>query len=114
MSNPLSDGKVLPMTGPVTTASAGPIGQSLSRPSARRLLQGRGRYLADVSLPGMLHIAFLRSPYAHARIIGLDTSAARAKVGVVAVASGADLSRHHSPWIGTLTNQSGLRSAPQY
>ena len=101
------------MIGTPVTPSPGHIGQSLIRPNARRLVQGRGTYVDDVSLPGMLHIAFLRSPYAHARIVAIDPSAARIKPGVAAVVTGAELKGHYSPWVGTLTNQSGLRSAPQ-
>ncbi|HJV57979.1 MAG TPA: xanthine dehydrogenase family protein molybdopterin-binding subunit, partial [Methylomirabilota bacterium] len=51
---------------------------------------GRGRYVTDVELPRMLHVAFVRSPHAHARIRGIDTAAARAADGVAAVATGAD------------------------
>lgn len=56
-----------------------------------RLLTGRGRFVDDLHLPGMLHAAFLRSPFAHARIRGLDTSAALALPGVVAVHTWRDL-----------------------
>ena len=51
-----------------------------------RLLTGRGRYLDDVRLPGLLHAAFVRSPHAHARVSGVDASAALEVPGVVAVA----------------------------
>ena len=56
------------------------IGRSVPRPNVRRLLQGRGRYTDDIRLPRMLHAVFVRSPYAHARIAGLDTAAAKAAV----------------------------------
>jgi aerobic carbon-monoxide dehydrogenase large subunit len=101
------------MIGRAVTASTGPIGQPMPRPGARRLVQGRGTYVDDVALPGMLHIAFLRSPYAHARIAALDALAARSAPGVAAVVSGADLRQHYTPWVGVLTTQPGLRSAPQ-
>ncbi len=54
------------------------IGRSVSRPNAKRLLAGRGRYVTDLVLPRMLHAAFLRSPYAHARIVSIDVAAAQA------------------------------------
>jgi len=60
------------------------IGKSIPRPNARRLLQGKGRFLADKVLPRMLHAAFVRWPHAHARILHIDLSAARAVPGVVA------------------------------
>lgn len=54
-------------------------------------VRGRGRYLADVPAPGALHVAFVRSPHAHARIDAIDVSAAVAAPGVRAVLTGADL-----------------------
>jgi carbon-monoxide dehydrogenase large subunit len=65
------------------------IGTSIRRKEDGRLLTGRGQYVDDVQLPGMLHLAVLRSPHAHARIRGVDLVAARARPGVVAVVDGA-------------------------
>src|SRR5947209_11260061 len=56
-----------------------------------RLLKGIGTFTDDLRLPGLLHVAVLRSPHAHARIVSIDTSAARALPGVVAVLVGADV-----------------------
>lgn len=58
---------------------------------------GRGVYVDDISIPGMLHAAFVRSPFAHARIVSVDVRAAAAAPGVVAVFSGADLAPHIAP-----------------
>src|SRR4051812_26832262 len=66
------------------------IGQPLRRKEDVRLLTGRGRYSDDVSLPGQAYAHVLRSPHAHARIRGIDTAAARAMPGVLAVLTGAD------------------------
>ena len=55
------------------------IGRSVPRPNAPRLLAGQGRYVDDLRLPRMLHAAFLRSPYAHARILRIETAAARSR-----------------------------------
>src|SRR3954452_17320604 len=66
-------------------------GTSVRRKEDSRILSGRGNYVADIDLPGMLHAAFLRSPVAHARIRSVDASAAREAPGVVAVYTGADL-----------------------
>ena len=67
------------------------IGQAVTRFEDRRLLQGGGRYLDDVNLPGQAHAVIVRSLHAHARIVSLDTKAARGAPGVVAVFTGADV-----------------------
>ena len=56
-----------------------------------RLLTGRARFVDDVRVPGMLHVAFVRSDYAHARLVGVDVAAARQRPGVVAAYTAADL-----------------------
>jgi carbon-monoxide dehydrogenase large subunit len=66
-------------------------GASIKRSEDPRILTGAGRYVDDIKLPGMLHAAFVRSPMAHARVLSVDASAARALPGVVAVLTGADL-----------------------
>ncbi len=68
-----------------------PIGQSLRRREDLRFLTGAGQYTDDVVLPGQSYGFFLRSPYAHARIKSIDTAAAKAMPGVVAVFTGADV-----------------------
>lgn len=68
-----------------------PIGRPMRRPEDFRLLVGRGRYVSDVVLPGMLHVAIVRSPHAHARIRQIDLSMAREAAGVAAVLGAADL-----------------------
>ena len=67
------------------------IGRSVPRPDAQRLLQGRGVYVDDIRLPRLLHAAFLRSPYAHARVKRIDTEAAARCPGVVRVVTAAEL-----------------------
>ncbi len=74
----------------MTGTSGAPFGERVERKEDARLLTGRGRFIADVRLPGMLHVAFVRSPVAHARIAGIDVSEATAMDGVVAVATGLD------------------------
>lgn len=90
------------------------IGRSLPRPNLARLTQGRGRYVSDLALPRMLHAAFVRAPYAHARITAIDTAAARAMPGVAAVMTAEDMAPLVTPWVGVLTHLQGLRSPPQY
>jgi carbon-monoxide dehydrogenase large subunit len=66
------------------------IGQPVRRKEDARLLTGRGTYTDDIDLPGQAHAAILRSPHAHARILSMDTAAARAAPGVLAVLTGAE------------------------
>src|ERR1700674_1581636 len=66
------------------------IGQGVPRFEDPRLVRGEGRYVGDIALPGMAFGHVLRSPHAHARILGLDVSEAKAAPGVLAVLTGAD------------------------
>ena len=79
------------------------VGHSIKRKEDERFLRGRGTYIDDVSLPRMLHMAILRSPVAHARLVRIDSSAARALPGVVAVITGQDLAAHELAWMPTLS-----------
>ncbi len=67
------------------------IGQPVRRKEDKRLLTGGGTYTDDINLPGQAHAAILRSPHAHARILSIDTSAAAAMPGVVAVLTGKEV-----------------------
>jgi aerobic carbon-monoxide dehydrogenase large subunit len=71
-------------------APAAELGRARLRKEDARLITGQTNWTDNIRLPGMLHMAFARSPFAHARIRTVDTSAARAMPGVVAVFSGAD------------------------
>ena len=73
------------------------IGKPLLRREDRRFLTGRGRYLDDIVLPGTLHVCFVRSPHAHARIIGIDAEEARALPGVIGIFTGRDLAEWTAP-----------------
>jgi carbon-monoxide dehydrogenase large subunit len=90
------------------------IGQSVPRPNARRLVEGAAVYVDDIQLPRMLHVYFLRSPYAHARIKYIDTAAAAQAKGVVAVYTGAELARHVQPMLGTLAHFTGMKAVQQH
>ncbi len=90
------------------------VGRSVSRPNARRLAEGRGQYVDDVVLPRMLHLAFVRSPYAHARILRIDARKAEGMPGVRRVATGADIAQICKPYVGVLTHLAGMRSPPQH
>ena len=90
------------------------IGRSVPRPNLSRLTQGRGQFVSDVVLPRMGHVAFARSPHAHARIKAIVTEKARKASGVITVVTGADLAKVMTPWVGVLTHLKGIKSAPQY
>src|SRR3989475_10420562 len=94
----------------VETPLKGNIGDSIKRKEDDRFIRGRGNYLDDVVLPGMLHMAIHRSPFAHARIKSINTDAAQAVPGVVAVGTGALLAQHKLAWMPTLSGdtQAGL------
>src|ERR1700759_354525 len=90
------------------------IGKTVPRPNLDRLMQGRGTYVSDMELPRMAHVVFLRSPYAHARILGIDAAAAKQMPGIVAVVTGKELADVITPWVGVLSHLKGLKSAPQH
>ncbi|HXL66156.1 MAG TPA: molybdopterin cofactor-binding domain-containing protein, partial [Xanthobacteraceae bacterium] len=90
------------------------IGRSVPRPNLDRLTQGRGQYVSDLVLPRMVHVAFLRSPHAHARIKSIEAGRAKSAPGVVAVITGAELAKVITPWVGVLTHLKGIKSAPQH
>ena len=89
------------------------IGRSVPRPNAKKLVEGRGQFVDDISLPRMLHVAFVRSPHAHARILAIDTARARAVPGVLRVFTGNELAPHCEPWVAVLAHLKGMKSAPQ-
>ncbi|GAB3131261.1 aerobic carbon-monoxide dehydrogenase large subunit [Marisediminicola antarctica] len=81
-----------------------PIGYGrIQRKEDPRFVRGKGNYVDDIVLPGMLHGAILRSPVAHARLVSIDTSAALAHPGVVAVITGQDLLGLKLAWAPTLS-----------
>ena len=75
----------------------GYVGAALSPRETRKLVLGRGCYVGDLTLPGLLHAAFVRSPHAHARLGRVDVDAARRSPGIVAVLTGHDLARATKP-----------------
>ncbi len=81
----------------------GRIGESIKRVEDARFIRGKGNYLDDIELPGMLHMAILRSPHAHARINSVDTAAASSMPGVIAVVTGDLMAQHKLAWMPTLS-----------
>ena len=95
--------------------SAGLIGKRIPRRESMRLLRGRGRYVGDIKLPRMLHLAFARSPHAHARIVSIHAERARQSSGVAFVLTGRDLLAHGKAFVsdGVAHNRPGHKVPPQ-
>jgi len=104
----------LPLHAPGTQLDRGYIGQSVPRPNAQRLLQGRGAFIDDLRFPRLAHVAFFRSPYAHARIKNLQLEAARKSPGVIGVFDGRAVAEYCTPWIAVLAHLKGIRSPAQH
>src|SRR6185503_11563331 len=104
----------LPLHAPGTTVDRGYIGQSVPRPNAQRLLQGRGTYVDDLRLPRLAHVVFFRSPYAHAKIKRLDFSRGLKSEGVIAILDGKAVAEYCTPWVGVLAHLKGIKSPPQH
>ena len=104
----------LPLHAPGTRLDRGYIGESVPRPNAQRLLQGRGAFIDDLRFPRLAHVAFFRSPYAHARIKKLDFAKARASQGVIAVLDGRAVAEYCTPWVAVLAHLKGIKSPPQH
>ena len=90
------------------------IGKTVPRPNAPRLVEGRGRYVDDIVLPRMVHVAFVRSPFAHAKIMGIDAGDAMSVKGVLRVLTGAELAGVCKPWVAVLEHLKGMKSPPEY
>jgi carbon-monoxide dehydrogenase large subunit len=86
----------------MTVVQGHTLGDRMPRKEDGRFIRGKGNYVDDVRLTGMLHSALLRSPYAHARINSVDTSAALELSGVHAVITGNDLAEQGLAWMPTL------------
>ncbi|MFT5625937.1 MAG: carbon-monoxide dehydrogenase large subunit [Lentimonas sp.] len=90
------------------------IGKTVPRPNAARLVEGRGKYVDDIVLPRIVHVAFVRSPFAHAKITGIETEEAKLVKGVLRVFTGADLAEVCTPWVAVLAHLKGLKSPPEH
>lgn len=90
------------------------IGQSIKRREDDRFITGKGKYTDDIVLPKMTHLAFVRSPYAHAKINSIDTKAALAHPGVVAVYTGEDCGNFGVPcgWQVNFKNGDTMKEPP--
>ena len=104
----------LPLHAPGTQLDRGYIGQSVPRPNAQRLLQGRGAFVDDLRFPRLAHVVFFRSPHAHAKIKRLDFSKAAKQKGVIAVFDGPTVAEYCTPWVAVLEHLKGIKSPPQH
>jgi carbon-monoxide dehydrogenase large subunit len=91
----------------------GLLGARVARPEARRLVEGRGRYTDDIAANAG-HVAFLRSPHAHATIEAIDAADAASSPGVIAVVTAGDLERVCKPWQTRLAALPNHVSPPQF
>ena len=85
-----------------TPPEIGGMGHSVRRKEDPRFIRGKGNYVDDLKLPGMLHLDIVRSPVAHARIKSIDAEKALALPGVLAVITGKDLEQYNLAWMPTL------------
>src|SRR5438093_741833 len=85
-----------------TSPEVGGMGHSIKRKEDPRFIRGKGTYVDDVQLPGMLYLDIARSPFAHAKITRIGTSKALAIPGVLAVITGQDLAKYNLNWMQTL------------
>jgi len=93
---------------PRTSADVGGMGHSVKRKEDPRFIRGKGTYVDDVQLPGMLYLDIVRSPYAHAKITKIDTAKALAVPGVLAVITGQDLAKYNLHWMPTLMSDTQM------
>lgn len=91
---------------------SGLVGKSIKRVEDPRFIQGKGKYVANLQIPGMLYAAIVRSPHAHAKLNGIDASAALAMPGVVAVYTGQDLAADGVGGLPCGFNPPGIKTAP--
>ena len=92
------------------SAPSGRIGARVKRGDDPRLLTGRGRYVDDLSLPRMVHAAFVRSPHAHARLVRIGLERARRARGVVGVLTGDAVAKLCKPYRGVLLHYKGMKT----
>ncbi|MBI2543992.1 MAG: molybdopterin-dependent oxidoreductase, partial [Candidatus Rokubacteria bacterium] len=91
-----------------TSPEIGGMGHSVKRKEDPRFIRGKGTYVDDVQLPGMLYLDIVRSPFAHAKIKKIDAAKALALPGVLAVITGQDLAKYNLHWMPTLMSDTQM------
>ncbi len=95
-------------TTPRTSPEICGMGHSMKRKEDPRFIRGQGHYVDDIKLPGMLHMDIVRSPYAHAKIMKIDTATALKVPGVLAVITGETLASFNLHWMPTLMSDTQM------
>ncbi len=93
---------------PRTTPDVGGMGHAIKRKEDARFIRGKGTYVDDIQLPGMLYLDIVRSPYAHAKIKSINTAKALKVPGVLGVITGADLAKYNLHWMPTLMSDTQM------
>src|SRR4029077_3866150 len=93
---------------PRTSADVCGMGHSMKRKEDPRFIRGQGNYIDDVVLPGMLFMDIVRSPFAHAKIVKIDTTRALKVPGVLAVITGETLAQYKLHWMPTLMSDTQM------
>src|SRR3989442_14415697 len=93
---------------PKTSAQVCGMGHSMKRKEDPRFIRGRGNYVDDIQLPGMLHMDIVRSPFAHAKIKSINTDKALKVPGVLAVITGETLAKYNLHWMPTLMSDTQM------
>src|SRR5262249_33876106 len=100
-------GRRRPMA-PKTSPEVAGMGHSMRRKEDPRFIRGRGNYVDDISLPGMLHLDIRRSPFAHAKIKSINSDRALKIPGVLAVITGETLAKYNLHWMPTLMSDTQM------
>src|SRR5499427_11119139 len=93
---------------PKTSPEVGGMGHSMKRKEDPRFIRGKGNYVDDIALPGMLYLDIVRSPFAHAKINKIDTERALKVPGVLAVITGETLAKYNLHWMPTLMSDTQM------
>src|SRR5436189_5965657 len=96
------------MSEPRTSQEVCGMGHSMKRKEDPRFIRGKGNYVDDIQLPGMLHMDIVRSPFAHAKIKKINPSKALSIPGVLAVITGQDLAKYNLHWMPTLMSDTQM------
>src|SRR3954447_11983921 len=96
------------MNTPKTSPEVSGMGHSMKRKEDPRFIRGRGNYVDDIQLPGMLHMDIVRSPYAYAKIKSIDATRALKIPGVLAVITGETLKKYNLHWMPTLMSDTQM------
>jgi aerobic carbon-monoxide dehydrogenase large subunit len=93
---------------PKTSAEVAGMGHAMKRKEDPRFIRGKGNYVDDIQLPGMLYLDIVRSPYAHAKLKSINTANALKVPGVLGVITGADLEKYNLHWMPTLMSDTQM------